>query len=299
MGSRETGSGMCGGMGSTPDAQPIHRVYVDGFWMDSTDVTNDQFAKFVAATGYVTVAETAPSQSEFPGVPPEKLVPGSLVFSPPSHPVTLDDSTQWWRYVPGANWRHPSGPKSDLAGEGNYPVVHVAYPDAVAYAKWAGKRLPTEAEWEFAARGGAAGKSYAWGDEFKPGGKFMANTWQGLFPARNSGADGFTGIAPVRSFPPNPYGLYEITGNVWQWCSDWYRADYYSRLAQQGGIVRNPQGPATSLDPDEPGAQKRVQRGGSFLCTDQYCGRYRLGTRGKGEVNTGSNHVGFRCVESP
>jgi formylglycine-generating enzyme len=284
------------GMQATEDSRPIHRVYVDGFWMDQTDVTNKQFAKFVRATGYVTVAERKPRAEDFPAAPPENLVAGSVVFAPPDHPVPLNDHFQWWAYVKGANWRHPLGPRSDLKGKENYPVVHVAYEDAMAYAKWAGKRLPTEAEWEFAARGGLAGKPFVWGDEFRPKGKWMANTFQGHFPNIDSGDDGYVGIAPIAQFPANPYGLYDMAGNVWQWTSDWYRPDYYRQLASAGDVARNPQGPESSYDPSEPGQAKKVHRGGSFLCTDQYCSRYIVGTRGKGEVSTGTNHLGFRCV---
>jgi len=288
-----TQAGMHGGA----DARPIHRVYVDGFWMDKTDVTNAQFEKFVRATGYITVAERKPRAEDFPGAPPENLVAGSIVFSPPDHPVPLNDHFQWWSYVPGANWRHPLGLQSNIKGKGNYPVVHIAYADALAYANWAGKRLPTEAEWEFAARGGLSGKPYPWGDEFRPNGKWMANTHQGHFPNNDTGDDGFVGIAPVGQFPPNGYGLYDMAGNVWQWTSDWYRPDYYSKLAATGGVARNPQGPDSPYDPSEPTEKKRVHRGGSFLCTDQYCSRYVVGTRGKGEVSTGTNHLGFRCVK--
>lgn len=298
MGCDEAGESLCSVSGVTRDAQPIHKVYVDGFWMDKTEVTNDEFEKFVKATGYITIAERIPTQEEFPTAPPENLVAGSVVFTPPPEPVPLDNHLRWWRYVTGANWRHPLGPASDLKGRGNYPVVHVAYPDAVAYAKWAGKRLPTEAEWEFAARGGLPGKLYAWGDELKPGGKWMANIYEGQFPVKDTGADGFAGLAPVAQFPANGYGLYDMAGNVWEWCSDWYRPDYYAQLAQAGGVTRNPQGPESSYDPAEPLEKKRVHRGGSFLCTDQYCTRYMVGTRGKGEVTTGSNHLGFRCVKS-
>jgi formylglycine-generating enzyme len=285
------------GMQATRDSRPIHRVYVDGFWMDKTDVTNEEFAKFVKATGYVTIAERKPRAEDFPGAPPENLVAGSVVFAPPNHPVPLDDHLQWWSYVHGANWRHPSGPNSNIVGKEKYPVVHVAYPDAEAYAKWAGKRLPTEAEWEFAARGGLAGKPFVWGDEFQPNGKWMANTFQGTFPVKDTGEDTFVGISPVAQFPPNGYGLYDMAGDVWQWTSDWYRPDYYQQLASAGGVVRNPQGPETSYDPDEPNQQKKTHRGGSFLCTDQYCSRYMVGTRGKGEVSTGTNHLGFRCIK--
>ena len=280
------------------DARPVHRVYVDGFLMDRTAVTNDQFAGFVAATGYVTVAERTPDPKEFPGAKPEDLVPGSVVFKPPSHAVALTDGYVWWSYVQGANWKHPEGASSDLAGRGKHPVVQIAWEDAAAYAKWAGKRLPTEAEFEFAARGGLDRQPYVWGKEFKPGGKFQANTFQGHFPDLNTAEDGYAGTAPVGSYPPNGYGLYDMAGNVWEWCADWYRADYYRQIARSGAVVRNPQGPVDSLDPDEPGIKKRVQKGGSFLCTDQYCTRYVPGARGKGEVSTGTNHVGFRCVRS-
>ena len=288
-----------GGHEPMADARPIHRVYVDGFWMDATEVTNEEFEKLVEATGYVTVAERTPSAEDFPGAPKENLIAGSVVFTPPDHPVPLDDLYQWWSYVPGVNWRHPAGPESDLAGREKYPVVHVAYEDAVAYAAWAGKRLPTEAEWEFAARGGLSGQVYAWGDELKPDGRFMANTHQGSFPHADHAEDGFRGIAGVAQFPPNGYGLYDMSGNVWEWVSDWYRHDTFARLAASGGVARNPQGPDTPFDPAEPAEKKRVHRGGSFLCTEQYCTRYMIGTRGKGEVSTGSGHLGFRCVRSP
>ncbi len=284
------------GMKATVDSRPVHRVYVDGFFMDKTDVTNAQFEKFVKATGYLTVAERKPRAEDYPGAPPENLVAGSVVFAPPDHPVPLDDYLQWWTYVPGANWRHPLGPSSSIVGKDNYPVVHIAYEDAQSYAKWAGKRLPTEAEWEFAARGGLAGKLYAWGNEFRPNGKWMANTYQGHFPDKDTGDDGYVGYAPVAKFPPNGYGLYDMSGNVWQWTTDWYRPDYYARLAAAGGVARNPQGPDSAYDPAEPGLAKKVHRGGSFLCTDQYCSRYMVGTRGKGDVDTGTNHLGFRCV---
>jgi sulfatase modifying factor 1 len=284
------------GMQATTDSRPIHRVYVDGFFMDRTDVTNAQFAEFVKATGYVTVAERAPRAEDFPGAPPENLVAGAVVFAPPDHAVALSDHFQWWSYVKGANWRHPTGPKSSVKGKEGYPVVQVAYEDAEAYAKWAHKRLPTEAEWEFAARGGLAGKPFVWGDEFRPNKKWMANTYQGHFPNQDSGADGFIGIAPVAQYAPNGYGLYDMAGNVWQWTSDWYRPDYYARLAAVGGVARNPQGPSSPYDPSEPTEKKKVHRGGSFLCTDQYCSRYMVGTRGKGEISTGTNHLGFRCV---
>ena len=287
------------GMQATVDSRPIHRVYVDGFWMDKTDVTNGEFAKFVKATGYVTVAERKPRAEDYPGAPPENLVAGSVVFSPPDHAVSLNDHYQWWSYVRGANWRHPTGPQSNIQGRADYPVVQVAYEDATAYAKWAGKRLPTEAEWEFAARGGLTGKPFVWGDEFRPKGKWMANTFQGQFPYKDTGEDKYVGVSGAGRFPPNGYGLYDMAGNVWQWTSDWYRPDYYLQLANAGGVARNPKGPASPYDPAEPKEQKKAHRGGSFLCTDQYCSRYMVGTRGKGEVSTGTNHLGFRCVKDP
>jgi formylglycine-generating enzyme required for sulfatase activity len=271
------------------DARPLHRVTLDGFWMDATEVTNGQFAKFADATGYVTVAEKKP---DIPGAPAEKLVPGSMVFTPPGGAADLNQPYSWWQYVPGASWRHPEGPGSDLKGRETHPVVHVCYDDALAFAKWAGKRLPTEAEWEFAARGGLDQKTYAWGDELKPGGKWMANIWQGKFPQENALEDGHRLAAPVRSFPPNRFGLYDVAGNVWEWCADWYRPDYYAKSPE-----KNPRGPDDSLDPMEPSIPKRVQRGGSFLCSDLYCVRYVMGSRGKGEVQSATNHIGFRCVK--
>jgi len=301
MGSDETGEALCGLPGVTRDALPIHRVYVDGFWMDATEVTNEQFQKFVDATGYVTVAETKPTVAEFPTAKPENLIAGSTVFAPTPKPVDLGNYFNWWSYVPGADWRHPTGPESNLAGREKYPVVQIAYEDAAAYAKWAGKRLPTEAEWEFAARGGRTGELYAWGNDLKPGGKFQANIYEGEFPVAggDTGEDGFQGIAPVAQYSANAYGLHDMGGNVWEWCSDWYRHDTYQQRASSGSVIRNPQGPDTPFDPAEPTERKRVHRGGSFLCTDQYCTRYMVGTRGKGEIRTGSNHTGFRCVQTP
>ena len=282
-----------------PDAAPRHQVRLDAFWIDKTTVTNEQFAAFIAATGYVTVAEKPLDPKQFPGVPAEQLVPGSVVFTAPDGPVDLRNPANWWRVIAGADWRHPEGPSSSIKGRETHPVVQVAYSDAATYAAWAGKRLPTEAEFEYAARGGLDRKVYAWGDEFKPDGRFQANTFQGHFPDHNTAEDGFAGTAPVGSFPANGYGLSDMAGNVWQWCSDWYRPNTYAAEAANGAIVVNPTGPADSLDPDEPGIKKRVQRGGSFLCTDQYCTRYIVGSRGKGDVDTGTNHIGFRCVASP
>lgn len=296
MGCEDPRSKPDGGPDSMVDARPIHRVSVDGFWIDATEVTNDQFNAFVQATGYVTIAEQTPKAEDFPGAPPENLVAGSVVFNPPVEPIPLDNHYRWWSYAKGANWQHPMGPDSNLQGRGNFPVVQIAFSDAQAYARWAGKRLPTEAEWEYAARGGQAGECYAWGNDLRPQGKWMANTWQGQFPLKDLAEDGFAGIAPVAQFPPNRFGLYDMAGNVWEWCSDWYRPDYYAQLAATG-LARNPQGPESFLDPAEPHEPKRVHRGGSFLCTDQYCTRYMVGSRGKGEINTGTNHVGFRCVK--
>src|SRR5262245_12584851 len=301
MGCDDPRSSLCGGPDAMADARPIHRVYVDGFWMDQTEVTNEQFAAFVKATGYETIAEQTPRAEDFPDAPAKNLVAGSTVFQPTPDPVPLDNHYRWWGYVPGADWRHPLGPASSIEGKEKYPVVQVAYDDAVAYCRWAEKRLPTEAEWEFAARGGATGKPYSWGDEFRPGDKWMANIYQGEFPVEeaDTGKDGFVGIAPVAKFPANGYGLFDMAGNVWEWCSDWYRPDYYVTLADKGEVARNPQGPPSSFDPPEPNQPKRVHRGGSFLCTDKYCTRYMIGSRGKGEISTAGNHCGFRCVMSP
>jgi len=276
-----------------PDAKPIHQVDLDGFWLDAALVTNSDYEQFVKATGYTTVAELKPEPAEIPGAAPEKLVPGSTVFRPPHHPVLLDDISQWWVYVPGACWRHPEGPGSNVRGREDQPVVHVCYADVVAYAKWCGKRLPTEAEFEYAARGGLDQKPYVWGSEFRPNGKYMANTFQGHFPDVNSREDGYERTSPVHAFPPNRYGLYDMAGNVWEWCSDLYDPEYYSVSPR-----RNPQGPDHSFDPTEPNIEKRVQRGGSFLCSDQYCCRYMVGGRGRGAIDTGTSHIGFRCALS-
>ncbi len=287
-----------GGPDPMRDARPIHRVRVDGFWIDRTEVTNARFAAFVAATGYVTVAERKPRIEDFPGAPPENLVPGSLVFTPPQEPVPLSNHYAWWQYVPGADWRHPTGPGSSIEGRVDDPVVQIAHEDAAAFAAWAGGRLPTEAEWEFAARGGLAGATYPWGGAFWPGGRPMANTWQGRFPEENTAEDGFAGPAPVASYPANAYGLHDVSGNVWEWCADWYRHDTYATDAARGTVTRDPPGPAESFDPQEPGQKKHVLRGGSFLCSESYCARYIIGTRGKGESSSGCNHIGFRCARS-
>lgn len=280
------------------DARPVHRVWLDAFWMDRTEVTNEQFERFVNATKHVTVAERPLDPKDFPGVPADALKPGSIVFAPPDRPVPLDDHLVWWSYVPGASWRHPEGPASDLAGRAKHPVVHVAYEDAAAYCTWAEKRLPTEAEFERAARGGLDRKKYDWGDELRPGGKPQANTWQGHFPNENAKEDGYVGTAPVASFPPNAFGLYDLAGNVWEWTADWYRPDTYGKDAAANEVTRNPRGPADSFDPAEPGVAKRVHRGGSYLCSDAYCSRYVPGGRGKGAIDSGTTHLGFRCVRS-
>ena len=280
------------------DAQPVHRVSVDGFWIDEAEVTNAQFTEFVRATGYLTVAERVPNAKDYPGAKPDMLFAGSVVFSPPDHSVSLHDHFQWWNYVKGADWRHPEGMASSIEARMDHPVVHIAYEDAEAYGKWAGKRLPTEAEWEFAARGGLSRKKFVWGDSFLPDGHTMANTFQGHFPDRNTHEDGYVSTSPVKGFPPNGYGLYGMAGNVWEWTADWYRHDTYALRVTNGGAVRNPQGPTgrESFDPSEPGVAKRVHKGGSFLCTDQYCARYMPGGRGKGAPDTGTNHLGFRLV---
>jgi len=284
--------------GSLPDEQPVKSVRVSGFWMDATEVTNAQFAAFVAATGYRTTAESpvdaealrAAMPPDAPAPDPALLVPGSLVFVAPPE----GERSFWWEYRPGADWRHPEGPQSSLDGRDDHPVVHVSWDDANAYAAWAGKRLPTEAEWERAARGGLDAAPFVWGDEKLPGGAHRANIWQGRFPWNDDQADGFHGTAPTGSFAANGYGLYDMAGNVWEWCADWYRSDAYA-LREDG--ARDPQGPADSFDPQEPWAAKRVTRGGSFLCSDVYCIGYRPSARMKTTPDTSLQHTGFRCVK--
>ena len=278
-----------------PDTRPVRLVTVDGFWMDRTPVTNAQFAAFVQATGFVTVAERQPDPEDYPGAPREALVPGSPVFVAPAGAASLDNPMAWWRYVAGASWKHPEGPGSTIAGREDHPVVHVAWDDAAAYLAWAKKQLPTEAQYEYAARGGLDRQRYAWGNELRPSGRTPANIWQGRFPVTDTREDGYGGTSPVSAFAPNRFGLYDMGGNVWQWCADWYRPDAYARDA---GAVGNPRGPADSFDPNEPGIAKRVQRGGSFLCSDQYCSRYLVGSRGKGAADSGGSNVGFRGVRS-
>lgn len=286
------------------DEYPKHIVVVDSFWMDVHEVTNAQFSAFVEATGYLTTAEKAVDWEEIkkelpPGTPKpdaSQLAPASLVFVPADKPVSLLDVSQWWQWRQGANWRQPEGPGSSIVGKDNHPVVHVSWFDAVAYCDWVGKRLPTEAEWEYASRGGLTDAVYAWGNEDLRSGKPKANTWEGAFPYRNDKSDGFYFTAPVQSYQANNYGLYDIAGNVWEWCADLYHEDYYKTLA--GKTTHNPQGPKTSYDSNEPYALKRVSRGGSFLCHESYCSGYRNSMRMKTTPDTGSMHTGFRAVVS-
>ncbi len=279
----------------TPDESPAHSVTLDGFWMDRTEVTNAQFKKFVDATHYLTVAERTPKREDFRGavpnindIPAENLVAGSICFNERFDRKTLTkDDPLWpyqvWKYVKGANWKHPEGPATSIDDRMQHPVVHVSWDDAVAYCKWAGKRLPTEAEWEYAARGGLKGAIYPWGNELVRNGKWMLNIWQGEFPNSNEVKDGFRTTAPVASFPSNGYGLFDMAGNVWEWCSDFYRPDYY-----RYSPLRNPPGPSDSYDPNEPTYVKRVQRGGSFMCSDNYCRGYRVAARMKGTPDSGA-----------
>ncbi|MCR9243430.1 MAG: formylglycine-generating enzyme family protein [bacterium] len=286
------GTAMLGSQEGDPDA-PLHRVELDGFWLDRTEVTNAQFAQFVAATGYVTVAERKPTPEELPGVPPEALVAGSLVFRPPGDAVDLREFWRWWEFVPGACWRRPDGPGSAIAGRDLHPVVHICYQDAIAFCKWAKKRLPTEAEWEYAARGGLDQKRYVWGDSKPDADGWVVNIWQGEFPRKNERRDGFATTAPVATYPANGHGLYDMSGNVWEWCHDLYHPRGYGDPTR---LAKNPQGPRKSFDPMEPGAVKHVMRGGSFLCSDVYCLGYLPGTRMKSTPDTSLCHTGFRCA---
>ncbi len=286
------GSFIMGSDNGTPDERPAHTVEMHGFWMDQTEVTNEEFARFVEATKYVTLAERPPDPSQFPDAPPENLVPGAGVFSPAPDIESLENHLAWWRWQPGANWKHPEGPGSNFAGRERHPVVHVCWDDAQAYAKWAGKRLPTEAEWEYAARGGQRGQPYVWGNDAPN--PSHANIWQGHFPKINTAADGWRATAPVATYPPNGFGLFDMAGNVWEWCADWYRPDTYANSA-----VQDPKGPSTSYDPQEPLTAKRVMRGGSYLCSDVYCSGYRPSARMKSSPDTGLAHTGFRCVKDP
>jgi sulfatase modifying factor 1 len=286
------------------DELPKHAVKIHPFWMDVTQVTNTQFQHFIEATHYVTTAEKKPDWKEIKKtLPPDtpkpddsKFVAASLVFTPPDHAVSLDDYSQWWSWIPGANWRHPRGPKSNIQNLSTHPVVHMSWEDANAYCKWMGKRLPTEAEWEWAARGGLINKIYPWGNESIDTGAVKANTWQGEFPHKNTLRDKYYYTSPVKSFPPNGYGLYDMAGNVWEWIADWYRYDYYQTLANKTTI--DPEGPPSSEDPDEPYAKKRVLRGGSFLCNEAYCSGYRVAARMKTTPDTSMEHTGFRCASN-
>ena len=288
-----------------PDEFPRHKVKVSAFYIDKHEVTNAQFRAFVEATHYVTTAERKPDwdqiRKQLPAGTPKPadslLVASSLVFSPPNHAVSLNNASLWWKWEAGADWRHPQGRKSNIDGKDNYPVVQVSWDDAKAYAKWAGKRLPTEAEWEYAARGGKSSSIYPWGNEPIEQGKAKANSWQGHFPNENSQKDHYYRVSPYMTFQPNGYGLFDMAGNVWEWCSDWYRPDYYLQC-EKNGIVSDPQGPNNPLDPDEPTVPKRVVRGGSFLCTDQYCSGFRVAARMKTSPDTSLEHTGFRCVVS-
>lgn len=281
------------------EERPAHRVHVPPFTMDATCVTNAAFAAFVSATGYRTVAERPLDPAQYPGARPEMLNPGSLVFHMTDGPVDTADYRNWWSWVPGACWRHPEGPESGIADRANHPVVQVAFEDAAAYAAWAGKALPTEVEWEYAARGGLDGAEFAWGDDLAPGGEHRANTWQGPFPWRNFAADGFAGTCPVRSFPPNGYGLFEMCGNVWEWTTDWF-APRHAPDAAAPTCCGAGRGPTLegSFDPAQPAIRipRRVVKGGSFLCAPSYCRRYRPAARHAQMIDSGMSHIGFRCV---
>ena len=282
-----------------PEERPVRRVAVDGFWMDRHPVTNEQFGRFVAATGHVTFAELVPDPASYPGAPPE-VYAGSLVFVKPPGPVDRSQIGYWWHYLRGAEWRHPRGPSSSLEGLMRHPVVHVAYADAEAYARWAGKELPTEAEWEYAARGGLEGATYAWGEEFMPHGRHMANTWQGEFPWQNRVEDGYEGTSPVGTFPANGYGLHDIIGNVWEWTTDWYQSGHPKEALESCCAPRNPRGctEEESYDPHQPKIRipRKVIKGGSHLCAPNYCRRYRPAARFPEPIDTSACHVGFRCI---
>ena len=286
-----------------PEEAPAHGVRVAGFWIDRTPVTNRQFREFVKATGYVTFAEIAPDPKDYPGALPHMLRAGSLVFSPPKGSVDLSDWSQWWQFKFGADWRRPYGPRSSISGLNDHPVVHIAYRDAEAYARWAGKELPTEAEWEFAARGGLDGAEFAWGDEFAPGGRQMANTWQGGFPHENTRLDGYERTSPVTAFPPNGYGIHDMIGNVWEWTTDWFSSQHAAEPSKPCCVPENPRGGREdqSYDPCQPQIRipRKVIKGGSHLCAPNYCRRYRPAARHAQPVDTSTSHVGFRCVVRP
>jgi formylglycine-generating enzyme required for sulfatase activity len=284
----EGGSFTMGSDDFYPEERPARAAEVAGFWIDVTPVTNDAFAEFAAETGYLTLAERAPDPAAYPGIAPGALVPGSVVFDPPDARTATDAGVTWWRYVPGASWRAPLGLGSTVEALAEHPVVHIAYEDALAYATWAGKHLPTEAEWEYAARGGLDGAPYAWGDELHPGGRRLANVWSGEFPWRNDLADGFARTSPVGAFPPNGYGLSDMIGNVWEWTSDWYSAG--------GGCACGPDAAASADLADPYRIPRRVLKGGSHLCADNYCRRYRPAARIPQAIDSATSHVGFRCV---
>jgi formylglycine-generating enzyme required for sulfatase activity len=284
-----------------PEERPVREVELDGFWMDEHPVTVGAFRRFVKATGYVTTAERPLEPADYPEADPALLVPGSLVFQPTPRPVSLDDYAAWWHYVPGATWKRPEGPDSDVYTRGRHPVVHVAHEDAAAYAAWAGKALPTEAEWEYAARGGLDQAIFCWGDEFMPGGELMANTWHGAFPYRHDRPDGWLRTSPVKTYPANGYGLFDMAGNVWEWTDDFYSAASGEPPVRSCCAPRNPRVPAPvagSYRPDEPGGRiaRRVTKGGSHLCAPNYCLRYRPAARQGEAVDTSTGHIGFRCV---
>ena len=281
-----------------PEEAPAHAALVEGFWMDKYAVTNEQFGRFVEATGYVTFAEIPPCAEDYPGAKPEMMQPASVVFHKPAHRVDLRNHFNWWTYVPGADWRHPEGPQSSIKIRMDHPVVHIAYRDAEAYANWVGKELPTEAEWEFAARGGLDGATYAWGEEFTPGGKSMANTWQGEFPWQNVCTDGYEGTAPVGQYPPNGYGLFDLIGNVWEWTTDWYAARHPATKPCCAVASTKGAGREQSYDPQMPEIKipRKVIKGGSFLCAPNYCRRYRPAARMAQPIDTAACHVGLRLI---
>jgi formylglycine-generating enzyme required for sulfatase activity len=283
-----------------PEERPVHRVALDGFWIDRHPVTNAEFAQFVADTGHVTSAEIVPNAGDYPGALPDMLFAGSLVFTQPDTPVDRRDFHNWWRFVRGAMWRRPQGPGSSLVARQDHPVVHVTFDDAVAYARWAKKSLPTEAEWEFAARGGLDGAVYAWGDDLHPDGREMANTWQGEFPWQNFADDGYEGTSPVGAFAPNGYGLSDMIGNVWEWTVDWFAAAHEGDAPKACCVPHNPRGPNVhgSFDPCQPHVRipRKVLKGGSHLCAPNYCQRYRPAARFPQPVDTSTCHVGFRCI---
>jgi formylglycine-generating enzyme len=283
-----------------PEEAPAHPVAVGDFWIDCAPVTNGQFRKFVNATGHVTFAEIPPDAKDYPGALPEMLKAGSLIFVPPKHIVDLTDWSQWWTFKFGASWRRPYGPRSNISGLDDHPVVHIAYRDAQAYAAWAGKDLPTEAEWEFAARGGLDGAEFAWGDEFTPGGKHRANTWQGAFPHQNNAVDGYERTSPVTAFPPNGYGLHDMIGNVWEWTTDWWSPKHEADPDRPCCAPKDPRGGREdgSHDPRQPNIRipRKVLKGGSHLCAPNYCRRYRPAARHAQPVDTSTSHIGFRCV---